>query len=320
MAKILFMYNFLQECFISLQEENEVTFPEKGRYSKEELLRIIGDYDVLCSDFSVPVDKELIDKALNLKLIANYGVGYDNIDVAYALEKGIVVTNTPEPVISPTANLALGLMIDAARRISEYDRKLRASGGEIKKGLMDGLGCPVSGQTLGIIGLGRIGKALSKRANACGMEVIYHNRHMLDMEEETRLNVEYASMEELLEKSDFISLHAPLTEQTRHLIGAGELKKMKPTAILINTARGPLIDETALIGALKNGEIQAAALDVFECNDIPRAELLKMDNVVLTPHIGTHTLQARKEMAETVCNNVAGFLKNDRRIYRVLRP
>lgn len=234
--------------------------------------------------------------------------------------KGITVANTPDPVTAPTANLALGLMIDTARRITECDRKLRTLGKEMKIGVLENLGVNITGQTLGIIGMGRIGKALAKRANACGMEVIYHNRRQLYVDEETKLNVTYASMEELLAKSDFVSLNAPYTPDTYHIIGEEELKQMKPSAILINTARGPLVDEQALVKALQDGTIHGAGLDVFEFGDYPLPELLEMDNVVLTPHIGTQTLDVRIVMARTVCNNVIGFLEGDRPVSRVTRP
>ena len=255
---------------------------------------MIPEYDVLCSMFDFPVNKELIDHASKLRLIANYAVGYNNIDVAYALEKGLTVANTPDPVTAPTANIALGLMLDTARRIT--------------------------GQTLGIIGMGRIGKALAKRANALGMDVIYHNRRQLCIEDETKLNVTYVSKEELLAKADFVSLNAPYTPDTYHILGEEEFKQMKPSAILINTARGPLVDEHALVKALREGTIHGAGLDVFEFGDYPLPELLEMDNVVLTPHIGTQTMETRIIMARTVCNNVIGFLEGDRPVSRVLRP
>jgi lactate dehydrogenase-like 2-hydroxyacid dehydrogenase len=190
----------------------------------------------------------------------------------------------------------------------------------MKLGVSKYLGLPVTHQTLGILGMGRIGKALCKRAIACGMNVIYHNRRQLLPEEEIQLGVTYVSKDELLRRSDFVSLNAPHTSETYHIIGASELKKMKPTAILINTARGALVDEKALIAALKNKEIAAAGLDVFEFNDFPLPELFLLDNVVLTPHIGTKTTYTQSEMAQTVCNNVIGFFEDDRRICRVLHP
>ena len=318
--KILVTYDMFREGFTELESKYDVTFPEGRDFTYDEVYAMIPEYDVLCSMFDFPVNKELIDHAPNLKLIANYAVGYNNIDVAYALQKGLTVANTPDPVTAPTANLALGLMIDAARRVTECDRKLRTLRKAMKVGVLENLGVNITGKVLGIIGMGRIGKALAKRANACGMEVIYHNRRQLYIEEETRLNVTYVSKEELLERADFVSLNAPYTPETYHNIGAEELKRMKNSAILINTARGPLVDEAALVEALKSGEIRGAGLDVFEDGDYPMEELLEMDNVVLTPHIGTQTTETRILMARTVCNNVIGFLEGDRPVSRVLHP
>lgn len=318
--KILVTYDMFREGFTELESKYDVTFPEGRDFTYEEVYAMIPEYDVLCSMFDFPVNQALIDHAPNLKLIANYAVGYNNIDVAYALEKGLTVANTPDPVTAPTANLALGLMIDAARRVTECDRKLRTLRKAMKVGVLENLGVNITGKVLGIIGMGRIGKALAKRANACGMEVIYHNRRQLYIEEETRLNVTYVSKEELLEQADFVSLNAPYTPETYHIIGEEELKRMKNSAILINTARGPLVDEAALVAALKSGEIRGAGLDVFEDGDYPMEELLEMDNVVLTPHIGTQTTETRILMARTVCNNVIGFLEGDRPVSRVLRP
>lgn len=318
--KILVTFDMFREGFAELEERYDVTFPESGNFSYEEVFEMIPEYDVLCSMFDFPVNRELMDHATNLKLVANYAVGYNNIDVAYALQKGITVANTPDPVTAPTANLALGLMIDAARRVTECDRKLRMLRDKMNVGILENLGVPVTGQTLGIIGMGRIGKALAKRANAMGMEVVYHNRRQLCIEDETRLNVTYVSKEELLRESDFVSLNAPYTPETYHMIGEEELKMMKRSAILINTARGPMVDEHALVKALKDGEILGAGLDVFEFGDFPLPELFDLDNVVLTPHIGTQTMETRMVMARTVCDNVIGFLEGDRPVARVLRP
>jgi lactate dehydrogenase-like 2-hydroxyacid dehydrogenase len=320
MKKILVTYNMFREGFKELESKYDVTFPADGNrnFSYNEVLEIIPKYDALCSMFDFPVNKELIYRGVNLKLIANYAVGYDNIDVTCALAKGLTIANTPDPVTNPTANLALSLILDTARRVSECDRKLRALGKKMKIGVLENSGMPVAGQTLGIIGMGRIGKALCKRARACGMDVIYHNRHRLSPDEETIQEATYATMDELLGQSDFVSVNAPYSSETYHIIGETELKKMKPSAILINTSRGPLVDEKALVKALQNGEIHGAGLDVFEFGDYPLPELLTMDQVVLTPHIGTQTTYSRIEMAKAVCNNVIGFFENDRPVTRVL--
>ena len=320
MKKILVTYDMFREGFTELEQQYEVTFPKGRDFTYEEVFEMIPEYDVLCSMFDFPVDKGLIDQGAKLQLIANYAVGYNNIDVAYALEKGLTIANTPDPVTAPTANLALGLLIDSARRITECDRKLRTLGRDMKVGVLENLGTSITGQTLGILGMGRIGKALAKRANACGMDVIYHNRRPLHLEEETKLNVTYVSKENLLKQSDFVSVNAPYTPETHHIIGVGELEQMKSTAILINTSRGPLVDENALIKALQTGTIRGAGLDVFEFGDFPLPELLQLENVVITPHIGTQTMDTRILMAKTVCNNVIGFLEGDRLVSRVLKP
>lgn len=320
MIKVLVTYDMFREGFTELEKLYDVTFPEGRDFTYDEVYEMIPEYDVLCSMFDFPVNKKLIDNAPKLKLVSNYAVGYNNIDVAYCLEKGVTVTNTPGPVTAPTANIALGLMLDVARRITECDRKLRQQGKQMKVGVLENLGIPIDGKTLGIIGMGRIGRALAKRALACNMNIIYHNRHRLDTEYEESLNARYVSKEELLAQSDFVSVNAPYMPETYHIIGEKELKQMKPSAVLINTSRGPLVDEHALVKALKDGTIHGAGLDVFEFGDHPLSELLELDNVVLTPHIGTQTYETRVIMAQTVCNNVIGFIEGDRPITRVLKP
>ncbi|MDR3252997.1 MAG: NAD(P)-binding domain-containing protein [Tannerella sp.] len=311
MNKILVTYNMFREGFAELESLYDVTFPDDGKdFTYEEVMAVIEDYDALCPMFNFPVNRELLERGTKLRIIANYAVGYDNIDLGYAASKGLTVANTPAPTTDPTANLALALLLDTARRVAECDRKLRSH--EARVGVHENFGLPVTGATLGIIGMGRIGKALCKRARACGMDVIYHNRRQLDLNEETKLGATYVSPDELLAQSDFVSLNAPLTPETRHIIGVEQLRRMKPTAILINTSRGQLIDEKALIEALKEGVIHGAGLDMFEFGDYPSDELLTMDNVVLTPHLGTQTAFSRIAMAKAVGNNVIGFFENDR--------
>mgnify|MGYP000062551376 CR=1 FL=1 len=298
------------------------TLPKKGfaRLAAEHSLSVpLEKAEVLVSTFDKPVTREMIASAPNLRLIANFGAGYNNIDLDACRERGIRVTNTSRSVVEPTAELAFALMHAVARRTVEFDKNMRKRGG-VEFGVMNNLSHSLYGRTLGIIGMGRIGKALAKRANALGMDVIYHNRRQLCIEDETKLNVTYVSKEELLAKADFVSLNAPYTPDTYHILGEEEFKQMKPSAILINTARGPLVDEHALVKALREGTIHGAGLDVFEFGDYPLPELLEMDNVVLTPHIGTQTMETRIIMARTVCNNVIGFLEGDRPVSRVLRP
>jgi lactate dehydrogenase-like 2-hydroxyacid dehydrogenase len=313
MKKVLVTYNMFREGFAELEEKYEVTFPAGDKdFTSDEVMELIPTYDALCPMFNFPVNQSLLDKAEKLKVIANYGVGFNNIDVAYAHSKGMIVVNTPSAVTEPTANLALALLIDTARRITECDRKWRTLGAGMKVGILENLGTKVTGATLGIIGFGRIGKALCRRALACGMEVIYHDLHRLNVEEETAAGVRYMTLDELLETSDFVSLNTPYSPDTYHIIGEEALRKMKPTAILINTARGPLVDEKALVKALQKGEIAGAGLDVFENNDLPSPELFAMDQVVLTPHIGTQTVYSRIAIAKAVSNNIIGIFEGDR--------
>ncbi len=274
--------------------------------SKEEIVEGVREKDVLICLLTDIIDKEVIDASPSLKVIANYAVGYDNIDVEYATKKGIVVTNTPGVLTETVADLTWALMLSIARRICEGDEFMRQ--GKFKGWaplLM--LGGDIYGKTLGIIGAGRIGKAVAARAKGFNMHVIYYSRHRNE-EMEKQYNAEYVSFDELLARADFISLHVPLTKETYHMIGWEELKKMKPTAYLINTARGKCIDEEALYKALKNGVIAGAALDVFENEPHVHEGLKKLKNVVITPHIGSASLETRTKMAEMVAKNVIAVL------------
>ena len=272
----------------------------------------LEEAEVLVSTFDKPVTREMIMSAPSLKLVTNFGVGFNNIDLEACRERGIRVTNTPQPVIEPTAELAFALMHDVARRTAEFDRKLREGKAE-PFGVMNNLSHSLYGKTLGIIGMGRIGQALARRAVASGMTIIYHNRRPIGDEDMSRLGYEarYVSKEELLQRADFVSLNLPYTPEVRHLIGAKELRMMKPTAYLINTARGAHVDEEALVEALKKGEIAGAAMDVYEHEPQIQPELLQLDNVVLSPHTGTGTWEGRIAMCENVCDNILAWEKGD---------
>jgi D-3-phosphoglycerate dehydrogenase len=297
----------LADGFLELMDQHEVVFPEKEMFTKEEVIHLLSGFDAFVSTFQFKVDKEVIDGAKgNIKIIANYGVGYNNIDVEYATECGIVVTNTPDPVIEPTAEHAFALMLAAARRIPECDRKMRIPNG-LKWGVMENLGQTLYGKTLGIVGMGRIGQALARRALASGMKIVYNNRHRLSPELEQLYQAEHLELDELLKTSDVISLHTPLNRETYHLIGRIGFQKMKPTAILINTARGPVVDEVALIDALQHHWISYAALDVYEFEPIISKELFELDNIVLAPHNGTATVEARIEMSRFVSQNIIRY-------------
>ena len=270
------------------------------------------DAEILVSTFDAKVSRQMIEAMPNLRMIANFGAGYNNIDLEACKERGIRVTNTPQPVIEPTAELAFALMIDIARRVSEFDRTVRA--GQAVFGVMNNLSHSLYGKTLGILGMGRIGQALARRAKASGMTILYHNRHRLEDERISGLvdaKAQYVDFQTLLQDSDFLSLNLPYTPQVHHIIGKPELGMMKRSAYLINTARGGHVDEAALVEALKSGIIAGAALDVYEFEPKISEELLKLPNVVLSPHTGTGTWEGRIAMCENVCDNIIAFEQND---------
>ena len=290
------------------------SLPAEGfsRLAAHELYAPLSEAEVLVSTFDYPVTREMIVSAPHLQLITNFGVGFNNIDLDACRERGIRVTNTPQPVIEPTAELAFALMHDVARRTAEFDRKLREGKAE-PFGVMNNLSHSLYGKTLGIIGMGRIGQALARRAVASGMTVVYHNRRPLGDEVMRLLGYEarYVSIEELLRTADFVSLNLPYTPEVKHLIGANELRMMNSTAYLINIARGAHVNEEALVQALKSGEIAGAAMDVYEHEPQIHPELLKLDNVVLSPHTGTGTWEGRIAMCENVCDNILAWEKQE---------
>ncbi|MDR0333580.1 MAG: NAD(P)-binding domain-containing protein [Dysgonamonadaceae bacterium] len=317
MKKILIAYRLHPEGLKDLEGKYEIVLPqEKSYFTKEEVTSIIHDFEVFVPNFSFYTDKNIIDKATKLELISNYGVGYNNIDVNYATEKGITVTNIPNSTREPTAEFAFALLLAAGRRIGYYDRKLRTPKG-VSWGVYAECGLPVYGKTLGIIGMGRIGQSLARRAVASGMNIIYHNRNRLDTSIEQTYNAHYVSFDELLCTADYISLNAPSTPETYHLIGEKEFNKMKPTAVFINTARGNMVNEKALAKALKNEQIWAAALDVFENEPHILPELLELDNVVLAPHAATKTMEDRIAMSIEMAQNIVGFYEGTFAISRV---
>ena len=279
--------------------------PGVESFTYDEVLDVIGDCDALLSMWNFPVDKRLLDAAQKLKIVANFAVGFDNIDVAEATAHRVTVANTPDPVTAPTADIAVGLMIDVMRGITSFDKLQRK--GNYVKGIMKNLGTSLSGKRLGILGLGRIGKAVAKRASAFGMEIVYNNRRRLSAIDEQEYSARYVSLDELFSTSDVVSLNAPLTPETYHIVDGARLAQMKPSAFLINTARGPLVDEKALVEALRSGTIAGAGLDVYEFNDAVTDELLALDNTVLTPHIGTQTLDGRREMAQFAATNIVNY-------------
>ncbi|WP_418535711.1 NAD(P)-dependent oxidoreductase [Odoribacter laneus] len=299
--KILVTYDIPREPFKNLPTDWEITFPEGEKLTKEEIIRMLPEYDILLAIFSRPIDKEIIDAGKKLKLISNYGVGYNNIDIQYARKKGITVCNTPESVCNPTAELCMALLLGIARRIGEFDRRIRTEK-EGMWGVMKNLGYGLKGKTLGIIGMGHIGQNVACKAAAFGMNILYYNR-------KTEVpGYKKTDLDSLLKESDFISIHTPLTEATHHLIGERELGLMKKTAFLINTARGAVIDEEVLSRFLEKRQIAGAALDVFEREPHITELLYSLDNVILVPHIGTATYDGRIAMAQEALDNIRNYL------------
>lgn len=274
--------------------------------TKEEIIAGLQGKEALICPLSDKIDKEVIDAAKDLKLILNYGAGFDNIDIAYAREKGIVVCNAPAPSSAvSTAELTFALMLAQARRLIRGEKDLREGGFHGWRPTYF-LGQQLKGKTLGIFGMGNIGQNLAKRALAFDMNVIYNSRNRKEAIEE--LGATYVSFEELLKESDFISLHSAFVPELKHKFDANAFKAMKKSATFINAARGPLIDEQALANALKDGTIAGAALDVYEFEPKVTEDLLHLDNVTLAPHLGNATVEARLEMGNACIDNLKDFM------------
>ncbi|MHC4780605.1 MAG: 2-hydroxyacid dehydrogenase [Planctomycetota bacterium] len=283
--------------------------------TRGEFLSLLQPCKGLLSLLSDSIDAEALDTAPNLVVVSNYAVGFDNVDVEAATKRGIVVTNTPDVLTDATAEIALSLLFATARRVVESDRFVR-------RGEFQGwrptlfLGVDVKGKTLGIVGAGRIGKSLARRAVPLVKRILYTGRtRQPDFEKETgALRV---SLNDLLKESDFVSLHVPLTTETRGLIGSDELALMKRSAILINTARGPVVDEKALADALASDRLRAAGLDVYEREPKVDPALLELDNVVLLPHVGSATVETREAMGLLAVTNLLDALRGKRPQYMV---
>ncbi len=265
-----------------------------------------GSDGILCL-LTDRIDDKTMDHIPNLKGIANYAVGFDNIDIDAATKRGIPVSNTPGVLTDATADLTIALIFAVARRIVEAETFLR-DGTWSGWGPMQFLGADVSGETLGIIGMGKIGYAVAKRASGLGMKIVYYDTKRNEAAE-SELDAEMMTIPSLLSSADFVTLHIPLFEKTRHLIGKAEFEMMKQTAFLINTSRGPVVDEVALATALKEGEISGAGLDVYEFEPEVTEELLALKNVVLLPHIGSATTKTRSKMAVMAAENLVAMLK-----------
>lgn len=307
-SKVLVTIPLFEEPLQRLKTHYEVTVnPKAEGFSAPELLEAVQGMDgVLCCSLD-SITPEVIDAATQAKVFANYGVGYNNIDVSYATQKGIFVANTPDVLNQATADLAWALMLSVARKAVPADHFTRAKQFEGFRPRLF-LGLDIYQKTLGVIGAGRIGGFVAKRALGFDMEVLYHNRtRNHDLEQAT--NAKWVELETLLKTSDFISINVPLNSNTKYMIQEEQLRQMKPSAILINTARGPIVDEKALVKALKEGWIYGAGLDVYEQEPLIEPELLTMDNVVLLPHIGSSTLETRVKMTEMAASNILKVLE-----------
>jgi glyoxylate reductase len=274
---------------------------------RHELLARVAPADGLVCTLTERVDAEVLDAAPGLRVVANLAVGIDNVDLEAAADRGVVVTNTPGVLTEASADLAWTLLLAAARRVPEGDRLVR-SGTWAGWAPAELLGRPVWGTTLGIIGMGAIGTAVARRARGFGMTVLYHNRRRAPAAE-AEVGATYVSLDELFERSDVVSIHTPLNAESRHLVDAAALAKMKRTAVLVNVGRGPVVDEAALVEALRSGEIAAAGLDVYEREPELAAGLAELDNVVLMPHAGSATAAARAAMVDLACANVVAVLQ-----------
>ncbi|MFP4019062.1 MAG: NAD(P)-dependent oxidoreductase [Bacteroidales bacterium] len=307
-GKVLLTHRIPKEGLRKIENDFEITAPGKKHFTYKELEKMLPDYDALIPVFGFEINKELIERAKKLKIIANFGVGYNSIDVQAASAKGIPVTNTPKTVIEPTAELTFALLLSLVRRVSELDARLKNKE-PIEWDVMSNLGHTLENKTLGIIGMGNIGKSVALKAAAFGMKVIYYTRTPLGYTDEKTYKAEYKPIEELIEKSDIISLHTPLTKDTKHLLGEEQFKKMQKGTFIINTARGAVINEKQLIKYLQNGHLGGAGLDVFEFEPEISSELLEMDNVVLCPHIGTANYETRRAIAEEAASNIDAWFK-----------
>ena len=306
--KILVTRRIPDEGMKLLEEKFELDINEEDRVlTKEELIERLKDKEGMLCLLTDTIDKTVIDAYPNLKVISNYAVGFNNIDLAYATEKGIPVTNTPGVLTETTADFAFTLLTAIARRIVEADKFARQ--GKYKGWApMIFLGQDIYEKKLGIIGIGRIGKAVSQRAKGFNMEILYTDTQRNE-EFEQEYNAKFLTKEELLKEADFVSLHVPLTEETKHYIAENELDIMKKTAYLINTSRGEVIKESALADALKEGKIAGAALDVFEEEPKINEGLKELDNIIMAPHIGSASKATRGKMAEMAAKNMINIFE-----------
>ncbi len=315
MAEIFITRKVFREAIDILKKDQhtiDINNTDRILPNRELVKRAHGKAGLVCL-LNDRIDSKVMDELPSLKVISNIAVGYDNIDIAAATRRGIMVTNTPGVLTETTADLAFALLLGAARRIPEADQYIRAGKFKNWQLMQPHMGVDIYEKTLGIVGMGAIGQAVAKRSRkGFDMRVIYFSSSRKERAEK-RFGAKFVSFDELLSKSDFISIHVPLTEKTRHMFSSTEFKRMKNTAILINTARGPVVDEAALVAAIKDGQIGGAALDVFEEEPTVHPELMKLEeNVVLAPHIGSASIETRLRMSIMAAENMIQGLKGNR--------
>jgi glyoxylate reductase len=312
-ANVLVTRPIMEEPLARLRERCDVTVHENEfGIPREELLEVVRGRDAIVTMLTEKVDAEFLEAAgPQLKIVANHAVGFDNVDLAACTAAGVLASNTPDVLTETTADTAFALLLAAARRVGEGERFLRARTPWIWGPLMM-LGRDVHHKTMGIVGFGRIGQALARRAKGFGMSVIYTDAIRLPAEVEAETGARRVELDELLETADFVSIHTNLTDETRHLFGEKEFARMKPTAVLVNTSRGPVVDEAALADALEAGEIFAAGLDVFEREPEVHEKLLGLENAVVIPHLGSATVDTRNAMGQVVVDNVFAAIDGER--------
>ncbi|WP_291795382.1 D-glycerate dehydrogenase [Brevibacterium sp.] len=309
MSRVVVTGRIPEAALAALRAEHEVDdWQEPDSIPRAELLRRVAGADAVVSLLTEKIDAELLDAAgSQLRVVANVAVGYDNIDVAACAQRSVTATNTPGVLTDATADIALSLILMSTRRLGEGERTIR-SGRPWKWGMFFLLGSSLQGKTLGIVGMGGIGQATARRAKAFGMEIVYQSRSELDPAVAAELGARRVELDELLSVSDVVSLHCPYGPATHHLIGAEQLESMKPSAHLVNTARGPVVDEAALASALRAGTIAGAGLDVFEHEPEVHPGLLELENVTLVPHLGSATVETRTAMAVLAADNALAVL------------
>lgn len=311
MPKVYLPRMIKPETIARLEKSCEVrVWTGEGKCPPDTAMVEIANVDAVLGNY--PYTASLIDQASRLRIIANIGVGYDNVDVAAATAKRIIVTNTPDVLTETTADLTFALLMATARRLGEAERFVRGGQWSPTKGSEALLGGDVHGATLGVIGMGRIGSAVARRGLGFGMKVLYYDPFRRQ-DLEAKYGYEPSDMDSLLRTADFVTIHMPLSDATRHIIGAREIGLMKSSAYLINASRGPVLDEQALIKALSEGRIAGAGLDVFEREPVEKDNpLLKMDNVVVLPHVGSATVATRLAMETLAADNVLAVLRGER--------